>query len=99
MKIRFIPTAIVLLVFTALLLLTYRNDMASDGYKLVGFPLHFYKNTNAKLIDNSYRAELGFNLKILLFDVIFVLVVIAITNFLWSVFKISTLFSNRNKPI
>ncbi|MDN5287791.1 MAG: hypothetical protein JWR38_4065 [Mucilaginibacter sp.] len=85
MKISLIPTITGILLFTALIVIYSKNEIAFDGYKLIGFPFYFYKDTSAKLIDPNYRTQLGFNFKYFLLDLAALAVFIFFANILWNI--------------
>ena len=93
MKFSVMPTVAAALLFLVCLSITYNNEANVDGYTVIGFPLYFYKYTDGKLIDEAYRAKLGFNFKYLLADLACLGITIYLFNFVYKRIK-----DNLNKP-
>ena len=60
MKLKYIVTAVVILIFISLNLIFSENDSQVDGFTTYGWPYNFYVQTEAKLTNPSYTGQLGF---------------------------------------
>jgi len=60
MKLKYLVTAIVIIIFLSLNLIFSENDAQVDGFTIYGWPYNFYVQTEARLTDPSYADQLGF---------------------------------------
>jgi hypothetical protein len=68
MKIKLIPSIIILLIFALFTALTYEDNAASDGFTKIGFPFNFYLYSAGKLADPALISDFGFSLKYFIAD-------------------------------
>lgn len=60
MKVKFVPTIIVVLIFALFTAFTYENNAAADGFTKLGFPFRFYAFNGGKFADISLRPDTTF---------------------------------------
>ncbi|KQM78069.1 hypothetical protein ASE74_15270 [Pedobacter sp. Leaf216] len=80
MKLKLIPTIIMLLIFALLTAISYQDNAASDGFTKIGFPFNFYLYSGGKFSNPSITSDFGFSTKYFIADLFILILVIVIGN-------------------
>lgn len=75
---------VVLLVWVLLQLITYKNELESDGFLEVGYPFVFYRDFHGK--SNNLEIFLGLNIYYLLLNILTYLIFMFFLNILFRKF-------------
>jgi len=84
MKLKYLVTSLVTLIFISINIIFSENDAAVDGFTVYGWPFNFYVQTEAKLTNPSYASQLGFFPKYLIADIFILIIFIIAGNMLAS---------------
>ncbi|ALL05266.1 hypothetical protein AQ505_07030 [Pedobacter sp. PACM 27299] len=82
MKIKFVPTIIILVIFALLIAFTSEDNSAADGRTQFGFPFIFYVFNGGKLSDPTVMPAPSFRPLYLFADFVVLIATIILGNFM-----------------